>query len=325
MFLSIIIPVYNSENYLPECLDSLIEQDISSIEYEIICIDDGSSDESFAIMQKYAANYSNIKAIHQENAGVSVARNTGMDAASGKYYWFVDSDDFVRQSSLAKLQSFCEQKKCDILSFRLFYFDDGESAMLRERLKSGETISSNSLIRAQQSMLISRELIGSLRWHSGIEVGEDSLFLRELMMKKPYIFEVEDTVYFYRQRSSSAIHSGGSTTKRMFSHVNGALIAKELYDSPDGHCEANANLLRMFVIYAMVAIARSKNDQRKQALSLMRQADLFPFKMPEEATSKNDFHTSRTDLFGKVYGFICINSGSRIGQLLLKGYYRISG
>ena len=323
MFLSVIIPVFNAEKYISECLDSLIEQDIPSKDYEIICIDDGSIDESFDVMQKYAANYPNIKAAHQENAGVSVARNTGMDASIGDYYWFVDSDDFVRENSLAKLKSICEQKKCDILSFRLFYFDDSESEMLKKRLNAGETISSNSIIRAQPSMFISRELIGSQRWHPGVEVGEDSLFLRELMMKNPYVFEIDDTVYFYRQHSSSSIHSGGSSTRRMFSHVNGALIAKELYDSPGGHCEANANLLRMFVIYAMVAIARNKSDQRTQALSLMRKADLFPFKMPKEATSKNNFHTNRTDLFGKVYGFLCTNSGSRIGQLLLKGYYRI--
>ena len=173
-----------------------------------------------------------------------------MNKTIGDYYWFVDSDDFVRENSLAKLKSICEQKKCDILSFRLFYFDDSESEMLKKRLNAEETISSNSIIRAQQSMFISRELIGSQRWHPGVEVGEDSLFLRELMMKNPYVFEIDDTVYFYRQHSSSSIHSGGSSTRRMISHVNGALIAKELYDSPGGHCEANANLLRMFVIYA---------------------------------------------------------------------------
>lgn len=91
MFFSIIIPVYNVENYLNECLDSILSQDY--VDYEIILIDDGSKDNSSEICDIYAQNNLRVKVFHQENKGVSSARNTGLNYASGKYIFFVDSDD----------------------------------------------------------------------------------------------------------------------------------------------------------------------------------------------------------------------------------------
>ena len=323
MFLSIIIPVYNAERYLGECLDSLLNQDIPLEEYEIICIDDGSTDNSGDMLRKYAANHPNIVLIQQKNAGVSAARNTGMDIATGSYFWFVDADDFVRPNSLGKLKTLCDNVECDILSFRLYYFDDAEADALRKKLNGAEKIASNSSIRSQQSMLISRKLIGDLRWRTGIEVGEDSIFLRELTLKQYSKYEIEDTIYFYRQQPSSAIHTTILTKERMFSHINGAIIAKGLYEAPNGANEANANLLRMFVIYAMVAIARYKGEEKIEALNMMQKAKLFPFKTPREATSKNNFHTTRSDLLGKCYGFLCCHSGTRTGYFALCVWYKL--
>lgn len=103
VFLSIIIPVYNVEKYLRECLDSCLEQNVTSEEYEIICVDDGSPDNCGKILDEYALQYSNIRVIHKENGGLSSARNAGLDVAIGKYVWFVDSDDFIGRNILADL------------------------------------------------------------------------------------------------------------------------------------------------------------------------------------------------------------------------------
>lgn len=89
---SIIIPVYNTEKYLRECIQSCINQDVDSNDYEIICINDGSKDQSLSILKEYELNYKNVTVIEQQNSGVSVARNKGISAASGDYIWFVDSD-----------------------------------------------------------------------------------------------------------------------------------------------------------------------------------------------------------------------------------------
>ena len=89
--LSVIVPVYNTAPWLRKCLNSIINQTYRNI--EIICVDDGSTDDSLAVLQQYAVLDSRIKVIHQENAGVSVARNRGVEVASGDYVGFVDSDD----------------------------------------------------------------------------------------------------------------------------------------------------------------------------------------------------------------------------------------
>lgn len=94
---SIILPIYNVENYLPQCLDSVINQTYKSL--EIICVDDGSPDSSAEIVRKYAENDGRIKLISQKNQGLSGARNTGIDAAQGEYIMFLDSDDWIDLST----------------------------------------------------------------------------------------------------------------------------------------------------------------------------------------------------------------------------------
>lgn len=116
--LSIIVPVYNVSKYLSKCLDSLLHQDLEENEYEIIVIDDGSTDDSGRIADEYAIKYADlIKVIHQENKGLSGARNTGIRSANGKYIQFVDSDDYLEPNVLRKLVNKMERDKLDILRF----------------------------------------------------------------------------------------------------------------------------------------------------------------------------------------------------------------
>ncbi|MDH6314239.1 glycosyltransferase involved in cell wall biosynthesis [Parabacteroides sp. PFB2-10] len=103
MHLSLIIPVYNVEAYLEECLDSCLEQDIPHSDYEIIAINDGSPDGSLAILERYAAKYPNITVLSQENRGLSATRNRGIEVAKGEYIWFIDSDDWIEKNCLSSL------------------------------------------------------------------------------------------------------------------------------------------------------------------------------------------------------------------------------
>lgn len=115
MKLSIIVPVYNVAPYLRKCVDSLITQDIS--DYEIILVDDGSPDECPQICDQYAERYSNIKVIHQANAGLSAARNSGIKVATGDYIMFVDSDDYLQPNTLGALMEQVERENLDVLRF----------------------------------------------------------------------------------------------------------------------------------------------------------------------------------------------------------------
>lgn len=116
MKLSIIVPVYGVANYLCKCIDSLLVQDIE--DYEIILVDDGSPDECPKICEEYAEKYTNIKAIHQTNAGLSAARNTGTRAAQGNYIMYVDSDDYIEPNVLFALMAQIERDQLDVLRFR---------------------------------------------------------------------------------------------------------------------------------------------------------------------------------------------------------------
>ena len=116
MKLSIIVPIYNVAPYLRKCVDSLLAQDISN--YEIILVDDGSPDECPQICDEYAATHSRIHVIHQENAGLSAARNAGIAVAQGEYIWFVDSDDYVEPNVLGALMEQIERDNLDVLRFR---------------------------------------------------------------------------------------------------------------------------------------------------------------------------------------------------------------
>ena len=113
MKLSIIIPVYNVQNYIKECLDSIISQSFK--DYEIICVNDGSSDNSLQILKQYEND--NVIVIDKPNEGSGIARNTGLEKATGEYIWFVDGDDWIEKNVLSELINQADILNTDILIF----------------------------------------------------------------------------------------------------------------------------------------------------------------------------------------------------------------
>jgi glycosyltransferase involved in cell wall biosynthesis len=120
--ISVTVPVYNIEKYLARCLDTILDQTFDK-DYEIICVDDGSTDSSGKILDEYGRKYSKIKVIHQENQGLSGARNTALQYVSGKYTMFVDSDDFIAKNALEGLYNFAELKQSDVVIFDYVHGD----------------------------------------------------------------------------------------------------------------------------------------------------------------------------------------------------------
>lgn len=121
--ISVVIPVYNTENYLKECLNSICNQTFNNI--EILCINDGSTDSSLEILEKYQKKDKRISIISQENSGLSITRNNGIRIANGKYIYFIDSDDYLELTALEELYNISEEKNLDMLIFKLINFDDG--------------------------------------------------------------------------------------------------------------------------------------------------------------------------------------------------------
>lgn len=135
MFLSIIIPIYNDEKYLNECLDSCLSQDLPCSDYEIICVDDGSTDSTPDILREYAEKHSSIRLVFQKH-GVAGGRDVGLELAQGDYVWFVDHDDLIETNVLAELKKRACATNCDRLVFPFYEFYEkltDEEIQLREK------------------------------------------------------------------------------------------------------------------------------------------------------------------------------------------------
>ena len=120
--ISVVIPVYNVEKYLAECVDSVLGQTYQ--DYEIILVDDGATDSSGAMCDEYAQKDTRIRVIHQPNGGLSAARNAGLSAAAGEYIYFLDSDDYIEPTTLVDLVSVAEQEQADVVFFDGYVFFD---------------------------------------------------------------------------------------------------------------------------------------------------------------------------------------------------------
>lgn len=126
---SVIVPVYNAAKYLPQCLDSICNQTLQNI--EIICVDDGSTDNSLEILERYAEKDSRFQLLQQKNAGAGVARNTGLNFAQGEYLSFLDADDFFELNMLEKAYLQCEKDGADFCVFRADQYDQENNIYMK--------------------------------------------------------------------------------------------------------------------------------------------------------------------------------------------------
>lgn len=201
MFLSIIIPVYNCEKYLAECLDSCLNQDIDSNDYEILCINDGSTDQSAEILNVYAKKFDNIRVFEQENKGVSVARNLGLDNSFGDYVMFVDGDDIIRNNVLLKLKKLIINSKSQSIEFGAFM---GSTEAIRAQ--GNKQSKSNLPCEMMWTHIFSRNIIEKyhIRFIAGITFSEDLLFLKDFTNFCDKSIKTDEVIYFYRTHSGSA-------------------------------------------------------------------------------------------------------------------------
>lgn len=201
MQLSIVIPVYNVEAYLEECLNSCLEQNIPHSDYEIIAINDGSRDGSLDILNRYAAKYPNITVLTQENKGQSVARNRGVEIAKGEYIWFIDSDDWIEKNCLSSLLGFTE----DMVMFNGF-INAGSSRISKVTFKevSFEKPHINPISIAPWVYLLKKSYLmeNDLKFKEGLFF-EDSEFLPLCFRLAKSFRHIKQTVYYYRSNPNS--------------------------------------------------------------------------------------------------------------------------
>ena len=322
MLISFIVPVYNTELYLEECLDSLLKQNISHEEYEIICVNDGSTDNSSEILHNYASKYHNIVVIDKDNGGVSSARIVGFDVAKGEFIWFFDSDDVLRSESLLSLKSIITENDFDRIRVGMFIFNGDVSRYIDDNeLK----INSNATDSNVWSSLLSRSFIceHNCRFNTDLAYCEDSVFMFEINSHNPTLFVVDKPLYLYRNRENSAMTSFDvvANKKKIRSHFIAAKIMKEYYyDNNVGNSIASANLMMSYTWYTLNSSAKMPKSERKQIIRAMKKNGLFPCKRPTECTLIKSYQTTRTDILGKFFDWIYIHSHTHFGYFLMLLY-----
>lgn len=236
--LSFILPVYNVAKFLPDCLNSLYAQDIPEYDYEIICVNDGSKDNSSEVIRNYQKNHPTLKLIEQTNAGVSHARNIGFEASQGKYIWFVDPDDMICANSIGTILRLLDDEKADI--FELEY-----TTCIEDTHFGGQhveiTIDGYNKPASSGSGCLSVCLSEYLRknkifWNEQLAYGEDYLWAFQTKYRHHKSIFTHAQIYIYRQRASSAMHSSGDRVRNE-RHFSDMILLNNLYLNEYKRCE----------------------------------------------------------------------------------------
>ena len=214
--LSVILPVYNVESYLADCLDSLLAQGYPHL--EIIAVDDGSTDSSFAILQSYEEKFQGkLRIFQKENGGLSDARNFGLERASGEYVAFLDSDDLLHPDFAEKTVAKLEKEKLDLVLCNYFYYSAPENSRLGNTVKGFcDSAKKEALLAAPMAWLrvFRKEILKDLRFRKGI-LYEDLLFSSELLFHTEAIGFLPEGLYYYRQRQGSIMKSATFHEKQL--------------------------------------------------------------------------------------------------------------
>lgn len=212
MKLSVIIPVYNVENYIQQCLDSIYIEHLSEIEY--IIINDGSTDSSLEIINNRYGHKNNIKIINQKNRGLSVARNVGLKQAQGDYVYFIDSDDFIDPISFQSILKYCDYDYDIIVGDYYDYIDQSHVELSSNRILTKEKICQSGVdfflkYHKQLSSVVWRGLYktkfllsNSLFFHEGV-CFEDVEWTPIAYCKALNICYIPSAFYYYRRRQNS--------------------------------------------------------------------------------------------------------------------------
>ena len=284
--LSIVVPVYNTEKFLSGCLDSLINQDLAENQYEIICVNDGSTDGSYEILQKYSEQYKNIKIINQKNSGHAAARNVGLDIASGLYIWFVDSDDCVDIQSFGFITKVMLEKDADILCINYHPFQDDNEIPKIPKKYTENSRDRKSEIACSGIRIFKTQMLRSsaIKWNDKLSPCDDIEFIFYANMNSKNIIYNKSVSYYHRQWSGSVTHQKSLESRQKYlssflllANEYNAELKKEKYsEKQKKEIEARRNLSVQAVL---MNLALYENLQTiEQYLVKLKKDGLYPYK-----------------------------------------------
>lgn len=235
--ISFITPVYNTEKYLVDCIESVVDQ--TDADWELILVDDGSTDSSGSICDEYAAKDSRIKVIHKQNGGQLDARLSGIRVAEGKYCTGLDSDDWLEINCVKKLSDILKYKEYDVISWNIRIVQDGKTVDTRTIDKYGERSGKDYLEYVCRSTdhsfcnkLIKTEQIREIQYKESaynVRYAEDFIMIAPALCVANQVITIDEHLYNYRQLENSITHI--YTAQRAIDYMESTKNILEIFDS----------------------------------------------------------------------------------------------
>ncbi len=311
--ISVVVPVYNVAKYLRRCIDSVLAQTCG--DWELVCVNDGSTDGSLDILNEYAARDGRIRIISKQNAGVSAARNDGIAAARGEYVLFLDSDDFIHPQTLEITRRIAQETNADIVSFR---HDVRMHRKMRAGMRVGIRVYPNAQFRKHQvgrvrykltdnlikyaternhafgrwrikhcypvMHLYRRALIADIQFDTDIKITEDFPFWTRVLFKRPRAAITRVPLYYYVPHWTSALNN--ASAQRLYENVGMAIgrsygVAKDCA-SPREMRRWQREFLWPFIFTCARAIRRADDgvNMRTAVAGLQKLQDMGCFDNP---------------------------------------------
>lgn len=294
--LSIVVPVYNVEKYLERCVNSLLHQDLDPSEYEIILVNDGSTDQSYAVAQTLKAQHCNIVLHSQENKGQSAARNVGMELAKGKYIMFVDSDDYIEKNVVGRLLDMTETNHLDLCFYQMsFDYQDGSKLIGKKRVFKNDVVYDGEYLLLQGievsavwlNIYSSKFLLSTgLKFYEGI-IHEDVEFCYRMYPLAKRVMFTDILVYHYCVYAESSLRT------------QDALKVRKIIESD---------------LYVAGSIIKSSKDQRYSEVI----QDLF-LKIGNSIILSVLLQLKRNTIMSYESKWECLNTAKRLGVYPIKG------
>ncbi len=291
--ISVVVPVYNVEEYLNECIKSILNQ--TFIDFELILVDDGSVDKSGQICDEYAVQDNRVKVIHQANKGVSIARNNAIAIAKSEYICFIDSDDYIDRTMFKKLYDVITRNDCDLVKCGYSSFRDG-IVVDTKVFKESKIFIDDTLVRlAMDGVLFTipcngiykRKIVEKVKFPENL-VEEDVYFSGMYLFLSRKIGFVNEALYFYRQNSNSIMNQTVLNNKPLDGIVTLSLLHEELKLKGLSDCYVFAKLRkrmagRLYGVLKKTSFRISMNlefyDLICENLSMIRRLKMMVFRL----------------------------------------------
>lgn len=290
---SIIVPVYNAESTLPRCVDSILTQQYT--DFELLLVDDGSTDSSGSLCDGYAAQDARVRAFHQENAGVSSARNLALDRARGTYLQFLDSDDWITADATRSLVRAAVEHRCDLV-IADFYRVVGERLSRKGDIDEDTVLTREGYAAHMMenpadfyygvlwNKLYRREIVERHRLRMDPEISwcEDFLFNLEYIRHVRLVSAVPEAIYSYYKRKGSLITSSASLRRLIQMKRTTFDYYKDLYQDLDLYDEQKARVYSYLIASATDGLALPRPERpARQEDHRTRRAKRPLFSVPE--------------------------------------------